>query len=74
MAGKAATENGKTRIMPRYIMMAIKYDDELNLMLKGVIIAEAGVLPNIQKELLPKKTAKKKESKPEAEAGPSQEY
>ena len=56
LAGNAARDNKKTRIIPRHLQLAIRNDEELNKLLSGVIIAQGGVLPNIQSILLPKKT------------------
>ena len=55
LAGNAARDNKKTRIIPRHIQLAVRNDEELS----GVTIASGGVLPNIHSVLLPKKTAKK---------------
>merc|ERR1711943_163819 len=59
LAGNAARDNKKTRIIPRHLQLAIRNDEELNKLLGGVTIAQGGVLPNIQAVLLPKKTDKK---------------
>ena len=56
LAGNAARDNKKTRIVPRHLQLAIRNDEELNKLLSGVTIAQGGVLPNIQAILLPKKT------------------
>jgi histone H2A len=56
LAGNAARDNKKTRIIPRHLQLAIRNDEELNRLLSGVTIAQGGVLPNIQAMLLPKKT------------------
>ncbi len=56
LAGNAARDNKKTRIIPRHLQLAIRNDEELNKLLGGVTIAQGGVLPNIQSVLLPKKT------------------
>jgi len=56
LAGNAARDNKKTRIIPRHLQLAIRNDEELNKLLAGVTIAQGGVLPNIQSILLPKKT------------------
>ncbi|RMZ52574.1 hypothetical protein APUTEX25_000220, partial [Auxenochlorella protothecoides] len=61
LAGNAARDNKKTRIVPRHIQLAVRNDEELSKLLAGVTIAEGGVLPNIQSVLLPKKTGKKDE-------------
>ncbi|UJR26041.1 hypothetical protein I4U23_007387 [Adineta vaga] len=55
LAGNAARDNKKTRIIPRHLQLAIRNDEELNKLLSGVTIAQGGVLPNIQQMLLPKK-------------------
>ena len=59
LAGNAARDNKKTRIIPRHIQLAVRNDEELSKLLSGVTIASGGVLPNIHSVLLPKKTAKK---------------
>jgi len=59
LAGNAARDNKKARIVPRHITLAVKNDEELNKLLGGVTIASGGVLPSIHAVLLPKKTATK---------------
>ena len=59
LAGNAARDNKKSRIIPRHLQLAVRNDEELNKLLAGVTIAQGGVLPNIQAVLLPKKTDKK---------------
>eukprot|EP00249_Psilotum_nudum_P006833 c20096_g2_i1 orf=93-509(+) len=59
LAGNAARDNKKNRIIPRHIQLAIRNDEELSKLLSGVTIASGGVLPNIHQVLLPKKTAEK---------------
>merc|ERR1719300_1622409 len=61
LAGNAARDNKKKRIIPRHLQLAIRNDDELSKLLSGVTIAQGGVLPNIQSVLLPKKSASTKE-------------
>ena len=56
LAGNAARDNKKSRIVPRHITLAVKNDEELNKLLGGVTIAAGGVLPNIHAVLLPKKS------------------
>jgi len=70
LAGNAARDNKKGRIIPRHIQLAIRNDEELNKLLSDAIIASGGVLPNIHSILLPEKkeegekatTTKKKSS------------
>ncbi|XP_052738390.1 histone H2A, sperm isoform X2 [Bicyclus anynana] len=56
LAAKAATDNGRSRILPRHIMLAVGNDDELDKMLGSVTIPQGGVMPKIHAQLLPKKT------------------
>ena len=58
LAGNAARDNKKNRIVPRHIQLAVRNDEELNKLLGGVTISQGGVLPNIHSVLLPKKTEK----------------
>uniref|UniRef100_A0A060T172 Histone H2A n=1 Tax=Blastobotrys adeninivorans TaxID=409370 RepID=A0A060T172_BLAAD len=58
LAGNAARDNKKTRIIPRHLQLAIRNDEELNKLLGHVTIAQGGVLPNIHQNLLPKKSGK----------------
>lgn len=54
LAGNAARDNKKTRIIPRHLQLAIRNDEELNKLLGHVTIAQGGVLPNIhQSEFTP---------------------
>lgn len=57
LAGNAAKDNKKQRVVPRHIMLAIRNDEELNKLLGDVTIAAAGVTPHIHKDLLPSKSA-----------------
>lgn len=58
LAGNAARDNKKTRIVPRHIQLAVRNDEELNKLFGGVTIAQGGVLPNIHSVLIPKSSAK----------------
>ena len=58
LAGNAARDNKKARIIPRHIQLAVRNDEELNKLLGNVTIASGGVLPNIHQVLMPKKSAK----------------
>lgn len=53
LAGNAARDNKKVRIVPRHVMLAVRNDEELNKLLADVTIANAGVIPNIHSLLLP---------------------
>jgi histone H2A len=55
LAGNAARDNKKSRIIPRHIQLAVRNDEELNKLFGGVTIAAGGVLPNIHSVLIPKK-------------------
>uniref|UniRef100_A0A8C9FBF5 Histone H2A n=1 Tax=Pavo cristatus TaxID=9049 RepID=A0A8C9FBF5_PAVCR len=58
LAGNAARESKKARILPRHIQLAVRNDDELSKLFSCVTIAQGGVMPNILPHLLPKKTSK----------------
>lgn len=58
LAGNAARDNKKNRIIPRHVLLAVRNDEELGKLLAGVTIAHGGVLPNINPILLPKKSEK----------------
>ena len=72
MAGNAARDNKKNRIIPRHIQLAVRNDEELSKLLGSVTIANGGVLPKIESVLLPKSTKSKSDK---AEIGSaSQEF
>ncbi|NXF52140.1 H2AJ protein, partial [Oceanites oceanicus] len=56
LAGNAARQNRKGRILPRHILLAVRNDEELTRLFSRVTIAQGGVRPNILSQLLPKKT------------------
>ncbi|XP_078284204.1 histone H2A-like [Rhinoraja longicauda] len=58
LAGNAARDIKKSRIIPVHLQLAIRNDEELNKLLGRVTIAQGGLLPNIQAVLLPKKPAR----------------
>ena len=58
LAGNAARDNKKARIIPRHLQLAIFNDDELAKVFHGVTISKGGVLPGINPVLLPKKSSK----------------
>uniref|UniRef100_A0A5S6Q623 Histone H2A n=1 Tax=Trichuris muris TaxID=70415 RepID=A0A5S6Q623_TRIMR len=63
LAGNAARDYKKTRIIPRHLQLAIRNDEELKKFLQGVAIPQGGVLPNIHPSLLPKKIVGKMSKK-----------
>ena len=74
LAGNAARDNKKSRIIPRHLLLAVRNDEELNQLLSNVTFADSGVLPNIQAVLLPKKTASKSGGSKSSNSSQSQEY
>lgn len=63
LAGNAAKDNKKTRIIPRHIQLAVRNDEELNRLLGNTVIASGGVIPSIHNVLIP--TDKKGEGEAE---------
>ena len=61
LAGNAAKDNKKNRIIPRHILLAVRNDEELNKLMNTAIISSGGVIPNINANLLPKKGKNEKE-------------
>ncbi|KAL7674610.1 hypothetical protein ACOME3_000887 [Neoechinorhynchus agilis] len=57
LAGNAARDNKKSRIIPRHLVLAVRNDEELSKLLSTVTISQGGVLPNIEPILLPKRSA-----------------
>ena len=53
LAGNAARDNKKQRIVPRHLQLAIRNDEELNKLLGHVVISQGGVVPFIQPEVCP---------------------
>ena len=54
LAGNAAQEGKKQRVIPRHIQLAVRNDEELNKFLGKVTIASGGVLPHIHAQLVKK--------------------
>ena len=54
LAGNAAKDSKKSRVVPRHIQLAIRNDEELAKLMKDVTIASGGVLPHIHVSLLKK--------------------
>ena len=64
LAGNAARDNKRTRIIPRHLQLAIRNDEEQSKLLAGdTTFSQGGVLPNIHTVLLPKKTQQSKSSR-----------
>mmetsp|Transcript_13159 Transcript_13159/g.28787 ORF Transcript_13159/g.28787 Transcript_13159/m.28787 type:complete len:198 (-) Transcript_13159:227-820(-) len=59
LAGNAAKDQGKNRILPRHIQLAIRSDEELNKYMSNVTIAGGGVIPNVHSQFLPRKSGGK---------------
>lgn len=55
LAGNAAKDNKKSRIVPRHIQLAVRNDEELNKLMANTVIANGGVMPYIHQALLPGK-------------------
>ena len=55
LAGNATKDLRMKRIVPRHVTLAVRGDEELDTFLKGVTIAQGGVIPHIHKSLLKKK-------------------
>lgn len=47
LAGNAARDNKKNRIIPRHVLLAVRNDEELGKLLYGVTIANGGVLQTL---------------------------
>ncbi|KAJ7461801.1 histone 2A, partial [Mycena galericulata] len=60
LAGNAARDNKKHRIVPRHLQLAIRNDEELGKLLGSVVISQGGVVPHIDPSLLPTGTKKGK--------------
>jgi histone H2A len=59
LAGNAARDNRKKRIIPRHVQLAIRNDAELDKLLNNVTISQGGVVPFVHSSLLPKEKSKK---------------
>ena len=61
LAGNVSSDHKKRSINPRHLQLAIRNDEELNKLLGHVTIAQGGVLPLINRALLPAKGKKEKD-------------
>jgi histone H2A len=59
LAGNAARDNKKTRIIPRHLQLAVRNDEELNKLMADATLPEGGVLPHINAGLVSIKGIKK---------------
>lgn len=58
LSGNAVKDLKRKRINPRAIMLAVRGDSDLNRLLRDVSFPQAGVIPHIQPQLLPKRKRK----------------
>ena len=58
LAGNAAKEQKKQRIIPRHIQLAVRNDEELSKFIGNVTIASGGVMPHIHAQLMKSKKTK----------------
>jgi len=54
LSGNAARDSKASWIQPRHVQLALRNDEELNMMFQNVSILDGGVLPNIHAVLLPR--------------------
>ena len=54
LSGNAALDNKKKRVTTRHLLLAIRYDEELNTLTHNITLS-GGVIPNIYAVLLPRK-------------------
>merc|ERR1712034_139946 len=55
LAGNAAKDNKRQRVTPRFILLAVRNDEELSSFFGNTTVAQGGVLPHIHPSLLPKR-------------------
>ena len=67
LAGNAARDNKKTRIIPRHIQLAVRNDEELNKLFGSATIAQGGVMPHVAPALLSKGSKSTEEVTPKKE-------
>jgi histone H2A len=60
LAGNACKDLKRRRIAPRHLYLAIKGDEELEMMTRDSVIPNAGVIPHIHSALVPKSSVPKK--------------
>jgi histone H2A len=62
LAGNASRDNKRVRIIPRHIMLAVRNDEELNKLLKNVVLPDGGVIPSIHAVLIPMQRNKEEDT------------
>merc|ERR1712056_77972 len=55
LAGNAAKDNRRQSVTPRFILLAVRNDEELSNFFANATVAQGGVLPHIHPSLLPKR-------------------
>ena len=61
VSADVATEHNKQSLFPRHLQLAIRNDDELSKLFSSCTINGGGVLPNIDRRILPLKQQKEME-------------
>ena len=68
LAGNAARDNHRSRIIPRHLQLAVRNDEELNMLFSDVVVTKGGVLPHIHQVLLPKRNKSNQQATAQAPA------
>jgi len=71
MAGSCAVDHKAKRITPRHIYLAVENDKEFKQLFANTVLTGSGVLPHIEKSLLPAKQQSKLAEAGETEAKPA---
>jgi len=65
IAGNVARKMNRKRIQPRHILFAIRRDEELDVLLKQIVLPAGGVIPHIHSVLFPKQSSVKQSKQQE---------